>query len=63
MNNSTTIDLDFLVRKSLYIQHLFSKLPKSKIKEKFPAPRKEFLDKMKSTLHNHYNQIPDKPQQ
>lgn len=51
MDNISTMDIDFIISKSLYLQSLLMKLPEPKLKDILVSPRKEFIETLKLHLH------------
>ncbi|MGM0597903.1 MAG: hypothetical protein ACQES9_12785 [Myxococcota bacterium] len=50
MDNTSTMDLDAIIRKSLYLQNLFLQMPEKSLEEVLPAPRGEFIRDLKEKL-------------
>jgi hypothetical protein len=55
MDNISTMELDFIISKSLYLQSLLMKLPEPKLKNILVSPRKEFIETLKLHLRKQCN--------
>ncbi|MBZ4676945.1 MAG: hypothetical protein JG782_1565 [Anaerophaga sp.] len=55
MDSISTMDIDFIISKSLYLQSLLMKLPEPKMKDILVSPRKEFIETLKLRLHKECN--------
>jgi hypothetical protein len=55
MDSISTMDMDFIISKSLYIQSLLMKLPEHKLKNILISPRQEFIETLKLHLHTQCN--------
>jgi hypothetical protein len=52
MKKFFTMDMNFVILKSFYLQSLISHLPDHKLKGILVAPRKEILDNLKNKLRS-----------
>ncbi len=50
MKKCSTMDLDFIISKGLFLQDLLLRLPESQLQEVLIAPRKEFVENLKERI-------------
>ena len=51
MKNCSTMDLDFIISKSYYLQDLLLRLPDAQIREMLISPSTELLENLKKRIH------------
>ncbi|PWD98658.1 hypothetical protein [Marinilabilia rubra] len=47
MKNISTMNLDVIINRSLYLQELLLNLPEDRLKEMLVSPREEFVESLK----------------
>ena len=50
MKKCSTMDLDFIISKSYYLQELLLNLPEARLKEVLISPRREIVENLKKRL-------------
>ncbi|WP_157202483.1 hypothetical protein [Marinilabilia salmonicolor] len=50
MKKCSTMDLDFMISKSYYLQELLLNLPEARLKEVLISPRREIVENLKKRL-------------
>ncbi|PRY95974.1 hypothetical protein BY457_11722 [Marinilabilia salmonicolor] len=50
MKKCSTMDLDFIISKSYYLQELLLNLPEARLKEVLISPRREIVENLKKHL-------------
>ncbi|WP_291859795.1 hypothetical protein [Marinilabilia sp.] len=51
MKNCSTMDLDYIISKSHYLQDLLLRLPDAQIREMLISPRRELVENLKKRIH------------